>query len=83
MFVLTHTIVEDNLTLADGGLHTFSGNMEVTFFELYYCANSIQKRGLTKQKLEIAASHHPRRNTSKLFSSHHGLKKCLKVLLRG
>ena len=50
MFVLTHTIVEDNLTLADGGLHTFSGNMEVTFFELYYCANSIQKKKPYKTK---------------------------------
>ena len=75
MFVLTHKITEDNLTLADGGLHTFSCNMAVTFFELYYCANSIQKRGLIKQKLEIAASHHLRRSTSKLFSGYHGLKK--------
>ena len=36
MFILTYKITEDHLTLPVGGLHTFSSNMVVTFFELYY-----------------------------------------------
>ena len=67
MFILTHKITEDHLTLPDGGLHTFSSNTVVTFFELYYCVYSIQKRDLIKQKLEIAAIHYPCRSIFKLF----------------
>ena len=67
MFILTHKITEDHLTLSDGGLHTLSRNMVVTFFELYFCVYSIQKWDLIRQKLEIAAGHHPQRSISKLF----------------
>ena len=64
MFIMTHKITEDNLTYL---LHTFSNNIAVTFSEVYYCIHSNRKRGLIKQKLEIAASHHPWRSNSKLF----------------
>ena len=67
MILITHKITEDDLTLPDSALHTFSSNIAVTFFELYYCVYSIQKRDLIKQKLEIAASHHTWRSNSKLF----------------
>ena len=53
--------------MPDGLLYTFSSNIAVTYFELYYRAYSIQKRDLIKQKLEIAASHHPWERNSKLF----------------
>ena len=59
MFILTHKITEDHLTLSDGGLRTLSSNMVVTFFELYFCVYFIQKWDLIRQKLEIATGHHP------------------------
>ena len=64
--MLTHKITEDHLTLPGGGLHTFSSNMVVSFFELYYCVYSVKKNDLIKQKLEITASHHSWRSISKL-----------------
>ena len=51
MFILTYKI-----TLLDGGLQTFSSNMVVTFFELYYWVYSIQNRDLIKQKLDFLLS---------------------------
>ena len=51
---ITHKITENHLTLPHDGLLTFSSNMAVTFFELYYCAFSIQKWEIIKQKQEIA-----------------------------
>ena len=36
MFITTtHKIAEDDLALPDGGLHTFSSNIAVTFFEKF------------------------------------------------
>ena len=53
MFITTHKITEDNLTLPEG-LHAFSSYTALNFFQLYYCVYFNQKRDLIKQKLEIA-----------------------------
>ena len=73
MFILMHKITENHLTLTDNEVflpddeYFFSSNMVVTFFELYYCMYSIQRRYLIRQMLEIAASHYPWRSISKIF----------------
>ena len=64
MSKLMHKITEDHNTYPDSGLRTFSSNMVFTFFELYYCMYSIQKRDPIIQNLEIAASHHPWKSAS-------------------
>ena len=51
ILIFTNKIAEDHLTWPDVGLHTFSSNMLVTFFELHYCVFSIKKRDLIKEKL--------------------------------
>ena len=50
MFILTHKITKDHLTLLDGGLQTLSSNKVDTFFNLYYCVCPIKKRKLDKTK---------------------------------
>ena len=75
MFILTHETTEDHLTLSDSGLYTFLSNMMVTFYKLYYCVYSIQKRDMMKQKTELAGSHHPWRSISELFLKLSWLKK--------
>ena len=65
MFIVTHKITEDNLTLPDGGLHTFSSNIFVTFFELYTV-------------LLLLFAFHSKTRPDK---SYHGFKKCLETLL--
>ena len=59
MFILTNKVTEDHLTRPAGALHTFSGNMVVTFSKLYHYVYTIQKRDMIKKKVEIAARHNP------------------------